>query len=1193
MPIENAPSHIPLAGVGPGAGGLKSQGRTLSVAGLALFGAALFFCAVAGLYIGPQPAVFVNFWLPCGLYAGVLLRTPSRDWPRLVAVGFAATVAFDLWNGQSLGVSLQLGAGDSLGAFTSAWLMRRFVAARPDLSKVGEVVGLIGYCALLGPMINASVAFLHLVPTAGTGRAPSNWLYWWSGDVMGVLMVTPLVLTWPRKLSLRTSWATRLEWVAYAGVALSVVYLAFRDSSHAAIRFEYLIVPCVLWSSIRLGTQATALTNLFVAGLAAWLTSRDPGAMAAVASNTDPIASLQLFLFVVAFTGLFLGAALAERMRAQATLHTSESQLRQLIEDSPAMLAMFDLEMRYIYVSRRWMRDTGLDYNNVRGRSHYEIFPDIPERWKAIHRRGLAGEVIRTEDDIHEREEGSVTWISWEVRPWYDASGAIGGIHVFADDLTDRKRAADTLRESEAKFASIFRGAPVWIAIRKLGDGKYVEVNDQLLRDTGYSRAEVIGRTAEEVGWISGDNVSDWTRATESGRAISSIELVVRAKDGRLLHSIINGESIEIGGRQCLLTVGVDISARKQAEAALRESEEMFSRAFRDAPVLIAISDLETGRYLEVNEKCVSLTGYRREEIIGKTGEEVGWHRRDEREHRKTLLQQNGRIVDLEVTLKKKGGELLHCIYSGNLVTIGGRNCLLSISQDITARKIAEDRVGTLSKALIQSPVSILVTNARGEVEYANPAFTKASGYTQEEAIGRSPQFLKGGAASDNEYRQILSAIEQGREWRGELHNRKKSGELYWENTHISPIRDAHGTVTHFLEVDEDITRRKLMEEQLQKTQKLDAIGQLTGGIAHDFNNVLAAISINLGLLLGEENIDEKTKEVLSEMLSSAQRAATMTRQLLVFSRQSVFEKKPVDLGELVGSSLKMLERLIGENITLKFDQDANLPVVEADPGMIDQVIMNLVLNARDAMPKGGTVTVGLAKVEIDGNRAGPESLERAGRYVRLSVEDTGCGMDDATLRRIFEPFFTTKASNVGTGLGLATVHGVVTRHKGWVSVRSRKGEGSIFEVYLPSTNQARAEAAPAAKAGVTAGSETILLVEDDVSIRRVVAKCLKRWGYTVIEAEDGTSAMNLWPLHRGQIELVITDMMMPGGLNGLELAQALRRESPDLKVIITSGYAIDLAREGSPIVESVRFLQKPYEIDTLAKSIRSYVDGS
>ena len=650
----------------------------------------------------------------------------------------------------------------------------------------------------------------------------------------------------------------------------------------------------------------------------------------------------------------------------------------------------------------------------------------------------------------------------------------------------------------------------------------------------------------------------------------------------RMLEGLVAARTAELTGKNQSL---------EKAAGTLHESEELFSRAFRDAPVLMAISDFETGHYLEVNEKCVALTGYSREEIIGRTADEVGWQRPEDRESRRRLLKENGRVSDLEITLIKKNGESLHCIYSGNLVMIAGKKRLLSISQDITARKNAEDQVATLSSALMQSPASIVITNAKGEVEYVNPAFTRASGFTLEAALGKSPQLLKGTAASVEEYRQIQSAIANGREWRGELRNQRKNGDLFWEDTLISPIRDSGGRITHFLEIDEDITRRKQMEENLQHTQKLDAIGQLTGGIAHDFNNVLAAILLNLGLLINDEGVNQKTKDVLVEMMTSAQRASSMTRQLLVFSRRSVFETKVVDLGELLASSLKMLERLIGENITLKYNREADLPLVKADPGMLEQVILNLVLNARDAMPKGGTVTVDLARVEMAGESADLDSAAPSGEYVCISVTDTGCGMNEATMKRIFEPFFTTKDSSAGTGLGLATVHGVVTRHKGKITVRSSAGEGSTFRVYFPSIKSAGPEADLGETVKLSGGNETILLVEDELSIRRVVAKCLLRWGYSVLEAEDGKGAIELWRSNRERIGLVLTDMMMPGGMNGLDLAMVMRRDMPAIKIIITSGYALDLAKENSPVGESVRFLQKPYVIDVLAKSIREYLD--
>jgi CheY-like chemotaxis protein len=316
-----------------------------------------------------------------------------------------------------------------------------------------------------------------------------------------------------------------------------------------------------------------------------------------------------------------------------------------------------------------------------------------------------------------------------------------------------------------------------------------------------------------------------------------------------------------------------------------------------------------------------------------------------------------------------------------------------------------------------------------------------------------------------------------------------------------------------------------------------------------------------------------------------------LTRQLLIFSRKSILDVKVLDLNEVIANLLKMLSRLIGEHITVQFEQNGGLSQVEADAGMMEQVVMNLALNARDAMPNGGLLTIRIRPVQIDTQRVKDKIGVQPGTFVCMTVADTGCGMDEATLKRIFEPFFTTKEVGKGTGLGLATVDGIVAQHKGWVDVESELGKGTTFKVFIPATTQGMAVPTTTEKMPVIRGHETILLVEDEAILRRLVAQGLRSLGYRVLEADNGQTAMKSWQEHGQQIDLLFSDMMMPEGLTGLDLAEKLRLEKPNLKVIISSGYNVETAGHGKQAAGGIVYFQKPYEFEMLSKTIRDCLD--
>jgi signal transduction histidine kinase/CheY-like chemotaxis protein/HAMP domain-containing protein len=393
----------------------------------------------------------------------------------------------------------------------------------------------------------------------------------------------------------------------------------------------------------------------------------------------------------------------------------------------------------------------------------------------------------------------------------------------------------------------------------------------------------------------------------------------------------------------------------------------------------------------------------------------------------------------------------------------------------------------------------------------------------------------------------------------------------------------------------EDITERLSLESQLRQAQKMDSVGQLAAGVAHDFNNMLSIIEGHAGMLLARTDLPTKATDSAQAVFFAAERAASLTRQLLMFSRKNVMQPKLLDLREVVANLSKMLRRLIGETITLEFAPPAELPLVNGDCGMIEQVIMNLCVNARDAMAQGGTLTIGLCPIEVGADYAQAHPESGAGAHVCLRVTDTGCGMDSYLIGRIFEPFFTTKEVGKGTGLGLATVYGIVKQHNGWVEVASKPGCGTTFNVFFPASKETAKPISEvsATTAPVVGGRETLLIVEDEPVLREMAEMLLQECGYRVLVAANGREAVELWAKHRDSIDLLFTDMVMPAGISGMELANKLLHQNPQLRIVFASGYTVDdVSTDFLSRNNDARFLQKPYTGVTLTRAVREALDG-
>ena len=421
----------------------------------------------------------------------------------------------------------------------------------------------------------------------------------------------------------------------------------------------------------------------------------------------------------------------------------------------------------------------------------------------------------------------------------------------------------------------------------------------------------------------------------------------------------------------------------------------------------------------------------------------------------------------------------------------------------------------------------------------------------------------------------------------------RKDGALIWVNVNMTVIRDAAGQPTRTVAAIEDITERRKLEDQFRQSQKMEAVGQLAGGVAHDFNNILAIIQMQIGLLNSDRDLSTAQLEYANGIGDAAKRAAALTQQLLLFSRKGTMQLRDLDLNQSINNVSKMLRRTISEDNEIQFKLALQPPLIRADPIMVDQVLINLAVNARDAMPKGGRLFVETSAVEFDESDVSSVNQVRPGSFACLSISDTGCGIPPEILPKIFEPFFTTKDIGKGTGLGLATVFGIVEQHKGWIHVYSEVGHGTTFRIYFPrlaGTSPQKPD--QSTLTSMRGGNETILLVEDEMFLRAPISMALSRLGYRVLEASNGVEALEVWKQHRDEIRLVLTDLVMPGGMSGRDLANRLLKENPKLKVIYASGYSAEVAGKDFLLEEGVNFLAKPFRTFQLAQTVRNCLDN-
>jgi PAS domain S-box-containing protein len=709
--------------------------------------------------------------------------------------------------------------------------------------------------------------------------------------------------------------------------------------------------------------------------------------------------------------------------------------------------------------------------------------------------------------------------------------------------------------------------------------------------------AQMLGRPLERVlGTTLRDHVAPADHQTlvsapaQAGAAPSRWEVNLVTGDGRQVPAFLSASRLQSeGGEWVTLYVLTDLTEHKSHERVIA-AERLARSILEQAAEAIIVCD-QRGLVTRASLAAMSLCDG--SPLLLHFGEAFPLRLGEAHPFLLEPVLRGETVRDVDVVMDR-GGRQVSLILNAGPLTTGQEllGCVVTLT-DITERRRAEAERERLTMAIEQTGEMVVVTDVQGRITYVNPAFETVTGFGRNEVLGRNPRLLRSGKQDGEFYRGLWTTITSGHVWNGRMVNRKQDGTLYTEAATISPVRDAAGRITSYVAVKRDVTKMLAQGAQLLQAQKMEGIGRLAGGVAHDFNNLLSVmLSYTEFALEGLLEGDPRREDIL-EVKKGAERAAALTRQLLAFSRMQVLQPVVLSLNQVAAGLEKMLRRIIGEDIDYvqRLGPDAGL--VLADPGQVEQVLLNLVVNARDAMPEGGALTIETANVEVDAEYAALHLAVKPGPYVQLTITDSGVGMDRQTLARVFEPFFTTKTRDRGTGLGLSTVYGIVKQSAGNIWVYSEPGRGTTFKIYLPrvpSASLSMVAVRGAAPMRIT-GSETILVVEDEDALLKVARRALKSAGYTVLTAGDGEQAMQALARHVGEVQLLLTDVIMPR-MGGRELALAVQAMRPSIKVLYMSGYTDEAIVHHGVLEAGINFLAKPFVAADLLGKVRRVLDG-
>jgi two-component system cell cycle sensor histidine kinase/response regulator CckA len=883
---------------------------------------------------------------------------------------------------------------------------------------------------------------------------------------------------------------------------------------------------------------------------------------------------------------------ITERKVAEDELRASDQKFHQLADNITDAFWIRSADMREVHYmspafTRIWGRSLETLFANPEEWSDW-IVPEDRQRVVSLFCALTADTPSLDTEYRIMRPDGEIRWVrarGFQVRD--DVGKLIRTIGIVTD-ITEVQLAIEQLRTSEEGFRTLAEAMPQ-IAWTTRPDGGNTYLNQQWVDYTGMSLEESYGQ-----GWTTSLHPDDqqaawdaWNLSAANTGVPFTFETRLRRADGVYRWFLVRGLPLKDPAGNIVKWFGTstDVHDLKVAELAisqsnreLRASERRFTDLLDNVDLISVMLDADA-RITYCNDYLLKLTGWRRDELIGENWFDrfVPPGRDDVKPAFAQLLCDLPSAWHYENQILTRSGEELLIQWNNSLLRSATGEVIgtASIGADITKRKKTEAALRLNSAALNAAGDAVLIADRDFTIVWTNPAFTDLTGYLPAEALGRTAHDLLGSGVHDEQfYREITDMIESGRTWRGEMTNRRKDGRLYSEAQTITPVKDDDGTIRNYIAIKTDLTAPRKMEAQLRQAQKMEAVGQLAAGVAHEFNNLLQAL-MSMSTIIRLRAPTSEIIEIGTDMESVIKRGAGLTQQLLLFSRNRGIEKADVDLGEQIQKAVALLRHIIPETITIVIEVSAEHLNVQGDAGQIEQVLLNLAINARDAMPAGGTLTL----------RTG-----REGEEVFQEIEDTGHGMDELTQRHLFEPFFTTKDPGKGTGLGLAVAHGIIEQHGGRIEVQSRIGEGSRFRVIFPECLPVEGRASERlTESSMPRGVGRVLLVEDNVSVRSGIASLLELIGYEVTAVGSGEEAIAL--IMDPPPDLMLSDVTLPG-MAGPVLAERMRERWPALALVLMSGYVEDTTRAQAARLRW-RFLQKPFEFADLAREVHLAMNGN
>ena len=861
------------------------------------------------------------------------------------------------------------------------------------------------------------------------------------------------------------------------------------------------------------------------------------------------------------------------------------------VSDSVSVINTTDF--RIVAVNRSFLNMAGMGEKDVIGKACYVVTHGGSKPCKGPDHICPLAETLRTgehsyAEHIHYEKNGSATYVEVAASPIRNQKGEIYQVVYVARDISERKRAEEALHMEKEKFRVLVEESPLGISL--LGkDNRYKYINPKFIEMFGYSLEEIpTGREWFRKAFPDPEYrhklISIWKDDFEKSRLGESRSRVfnVRCKDGT--EKVIHYRPVTMEGGDQFITHS-DITEIKRDAQKLRELE----RAIEQASEGIATADVE-GKFVFVNRAWARMHGYQIAELIAKPVSML-----NSAADRKEPPQVWEKIMKDgfwrgELQRIRKDGSSFPAIMTSSLVKddkgmpVGVIGTCQDISERIRAEEIlreSEERYRTLFET---AQDGIFLTDESGRFADVNRAACKSLGYTKEELLKLSNNEIDADPRGYEAFKKVRDGLVEQITF--EVNQKRKDGALV--SVEITGGFCIAGGQRMSLAIARDTTERKHLEEQLRQSQKMEAVGTLAGGMAHDFNNILSVIQGNADLALTSIEKDHSLNIYLDEINRSAGRAANLTRQLLLFSRRQPMDMLPLNLTSLTQNLGKMLDRLIGEDISLNLDLEPETWSIEGDAGTIEQVIMNLVVNARDAMPEGGEINIRAGNVHVDQEYCKAYPYAQPGKFVHLSIRDNGKGMDQTAIDRIFEPFFTTKEAGKGTGLGLSVVYGIIKEHKGWIDVESSPGNGAIFHVYLPAVSMKLEEKEKATVFSEISGGrgERILVVEDDKALSEIAANMLSEKAYTVFVAGNVQEALHLFQKEGGKFDLIFCDVVLPDG-TGPKLVEKLLETRPGAGVLFTSGYVDEKSAWRAIKEAGYPYLQKPYSLSDLLIAVK------